>query len=96
MVQFGDLRVEGPDPVQRKLASALAIVARIQFQQLADLLEGETRGLRLPDESQPAKIFRAVAPEPAFARWSLKKTLALVESDRFDAHFASGGKSSNR
>ena len=83
-LELADLLVERLDPGPRELASAAAVLARVQVEQLLDLLESKPRRLRLLDETQPPQVIGAVAADFAIARGRLQQTPPLVIADRLN------------
>src|SRR5438309_812366 len=94
-LQLGDVRGQRFHPLGRQRPRPRPVLARIQRQQLADLLQREARGLRVADEPQPPYLVRPVPPDRAVARRRREKSPALVEADRLDAHAASGRKATD-
>lgn len=83
--QFIHLCIESFDPGLCQLLSSCAVLTRIQLDQLFDLLQAESGGLRLPNEPEPTQIVRAVASNTDVPRWGLNEPFPLIVADCFDA-----------
>ena len=96
MLEFVDLRIEGPQAALGQLARAGAILAGIQTQEFPDFTECETRCLRLPDEAQTPHVFAVVAADTGFARGPGEQAPALIEADGLHTDATRGGQLSDR
>lgn len=94
--EFPHLGIQGGDARLREFSDTRAILPFVEVQKFADLVQGETGSLRLPDEAQSAEIVGIVAPDAAVARRSSEQSLALIKADCFHADSAALCKRSNR
>src|SRR4029079_11238911 len=77
--QLGDLRVDRRDAGLGELPRARAIVRCVQVDQLLDLGERETRGLRRSDEFQALHVLVPVTTDLAGRPWRLgQQSAALI------------------
>src|SRR5438067_549608 len=95
LFQLGNAGVERHQAFVREGPHARAVIARIEIEQLLDLLKRETGTLRLLDKAKAAHILGTVAADSVVPRWRLQESASLVEAHRFDANTTRCGEASD-
>jgi hypothetical protein len=95
LLELGDFFAQRGDSRLGKFPGAGTILAGVESEQLANLFQRETGGLRLADEAQSAEIFIAIAANASIALGRLKQPPALIEANGFDADAGCRGELSD-
>lgn len=95
--QLFDLFVERGYPGPGEFARSGTVVGAVEVQQLLDLVECKTGGLRRADELEPLRVFEAVAAYLAgWPRWLRQKPAALIVANGFDPYASGPGEAADR